>query len=67
MNTNKLFIRILVSLPIFLLLAIFYTIVFVKHFIGFMRWGGELITLKRDERPTINGIYEMLKKQQQQE
>jgi len=61
MNKRNFFIRILVSPAILLLLAISYGYEFVKHFIGYIRWGGEFITMHKDDRKKIDDIYELLK------
>jgi hypothetical protein len=61
MNKRNFFIRALVSPGVLLLLAISYTYAFVKHFIAYMRWGGEFITLKKDDRKKIDDIFQLLK------
>lgn len=63
MNKNKLFIRILVSPAILLLLLTTYSYAMARHFIGFIRWGGEFITLNETDKPIINDIFKELKEQ----
>lgn len=67
MNTNKLFLRLIVSPFVLCMLTISYSFALAKHFIGFLRWGGELIAHQKDERPTVNDLYkqmqELLKKE----
>ena len=61
METKNLFFRLLASPAILLLLATFYTYALVKHFAKYIQWGGEFITLKKDDRKNIEDIYELLK------
>jgi hypothetical protein len=61
MNKRNFFARILVSPAILLLLTISYTYALVKHFIGYIRWGGEFITMKKNDRKKIDDIYRLLK------
>jgi hypothetical protein len=61
MNKKNLLARILVSPAILLLLAISYTYGFVKHFIGYIRWGGEWLTFHKDDRKNVDDIYKLLK------
>ncbi len=61
METKHLFFRLLASPAILLLLATFYTYALVKHFIKYIQWGGEFITLEKDDRANIEDIYKLLK------
>jgi len=61
MNKEKLFFRLLVSPAILLLLFLSYTYAFVNHFINYIRWGAEFITMQKNERKNIFHIYQLLK------
>ena len=61
MNKKTLFLRIIVSPFVLGILAVTYAYEFVKHFIAFMRWGGELITYKKEDQKRIGDIFDLLK------
>jgi len=63
MNTKYLLLRLLVSPIIFALILVGHTYSAVKRFYLFMRWGGEFITFREDERQTIEAIYKKLKEE----
>lgn len=62
MNKKNLIKRIIASPFIFWILLVEYLFWFAKHFIMFIKYGGEWITYCKDEHKQINDIYELLKK-----
>ena len=60
----KIALRILASPFILPLLLITYSYCTVKHFVKFLRYGGELVTYQKDEPKRMKDIYEMLRKMQ---
>ena len=62
MNKRRLLIRIIVSPFVLMIIFIAYMFGFIKHFIKYMRWGGEWITYDKNEPENIKEILEMLKK-----
>lgn len=63
MNTKYLLLRLLVSPIIFALILVGHIYSAIRRFILFIRWGGEFITFREDERPTIEEIYKKLKEE----
>jgi hypothetical protein len=63
MNKRRIVSRILVS-PIILALLIFsYALGCLKHFVKYIRYGGEWVTYTKGDPKTIGDIYELLKEQ----
>lgn len=61
MNKRRLIERIMVSPFILGILIVNYTFGCIKHFIGYLRWGGEWITYKKDDPARMKEIFEVLK------
>jgi hypothetical protein len=61
MNKKKLLIRIIVSPLILSLLFISYTYQAFSHWFLYLRYGGEWITYKKNDKVSIQGIYNRLK------
>jgi hypothetical protein len=53
-----------VSPIILILLIITYSLATIKHFIGVMKYGGELITYKKDDPKRMQDIFNLLKNNQ---
>lgn len=65
MNKRRIVLRILVS-PIILALLIFsYGLGCVKHFIKYIRYGGEWVTYTKGDPKRMEDIYKLLKEQSQ--
>jgi hypothetical protein len=63
MNKRNLLPRLIVSPAILLLLILAYSFSLLKHFIGYIRWGGELITLQKNDHKNVNDIFKLLKEE----
>jgi len=61
MNNKKIVLRLLVSPFILGILFITYTYQCVKHFIGFVRYGGEWVTYEKEQVKVMADIYKVLK------
>ena len=61
MNKHKIILRLLVSPIILLLLIITYLFSAIKRWVLFLRWGGEWINYDKNDRATIDDIYQELK------
>ena len=64
MKKRKIVIRLLVSPFILGLLLVTYIYSCFKHFIGFIRFGGEWITYQKDDTKRLEAIFKLLKEQQ---
>ena len=64
-NKHKLFQRILVTIPVFIIIFISYTAYAIKRSYLFLLYGGEVIAFEKPERATIQDIYDELKAQRQ--
>lgn len=62
MKKEKLLIRIFASPFIFGVLVVFYTFNMLRHFFGFLRYGGEWVTYRKNDKERINDIFLYLKK-----
>lgn len=63
MKTAKLIARIALSPLIFIIYFVFVFIGAVRHLILFVRYGGEMITYKKEDHVMVLDIYELLKKE----
>lgn len=63
MNKKRIILRLLVSIPILCVLLITYTWGAFKHWIGFLRYGGEWINYTKDDPKTIGILFELMKEQ----
>lgn len=63
----KLILRLLGSPFVLCIILIMYNYHAIRHFILFIKHGGELIIYKQDDRNTIEDIYNEIKKQRQKE
>jgi hypothetical protein len=63
MNKRRLFLRILASPVILQLLIITYLFGCIRHFIEYLKYGGEWIRYVDNEYKCINDIYKLLKEQ----
>jgi predicted PurR-regulated permease PerM len=64
MNKDKLLLRI-ISFPVILVMLVcVYIYVLVWHSYNFVRWGGEWITYRQNEKKNIQDIYNLLKEKQ---
>jgi len=61
MNTNRLLLRLIVSLIILTLLLVTYIYQAFKHWFLFLRYGGEFMHYKKDDVKRMTEIYELLK------
>jgi hypothetical protein len=65
MNTDKLFLRLLLSPLTFAMLMVASFYFGIKRFILLMWYGGEFISYRKEDKPMIHKIYVELKKQTQ--
>lgn len=63
MNKQRIILRILVSPTIFILLIFTYGFACLKHFIKFLRYGGQWITYEKEDPKRMEEIYKLLKEQ----
>ena len=61
MNKNRIILRLISSPFIFGMLLVFHLFHFIKHFIGIIRYGGELITYQKDDPKKVDDIYRFIK------
>lgn len=61
MNKKRIIPRLIVSPIVFALLILTYAMGCVKHFIKFIRYGGEFMTYDKDDDKRMNEIYKILK------
>ena len=63
MNKNKILPRLIVSPFIFCILMVVYIMAFLKHFLGFIKYGGEWITYSKESPKRMQDIYNILETQ----
>ena len=63
MNKRRLLLRIIVSPLILGLLIITYIHHCLRHFVVYIRYGGEWITYLKNDPKTVQDIYKLLKEQ----
>ncbi len=61
MNKQKLIQRLIVAPFVLVLLVVTYTFQLFKHWIGYVRYGGEFITYSKDDPKRLNDIFYLLK------
>lgn len=61
MNKKRFVLRLVVSPLVLGLLLVTYIYQCVKHWIGFIRYGGEWITYQKDDPKRMNDIYYLIK------
>lgn len=67
MNCNGLFLRVLV-LPFILIVVVISLLWNIVRFVkDFVIYGGEWITLRKDDKPTIGKIYAELKRREKED
>ena len=63
MNKRRLLLRLLSSPAVLFIILVAHNYFVIKRFIHFLRWGGEYINFEKNEKPTIETIYKLLKEQ----
>jgi hypothetical protein len=63
MNKKRIITRIIVSPIILALLICSYVIGCAKHFVKYIRYGGEWITYTKDDPKRMDDIFKLLKEQ----
>ena len=63
-NSHNFGLRLLSAPFVLCLLTVAFTYHLIIRFYRFMKYGGEMITFTENDRPTVDMIYQELKKQQ---
>lgn len=61
MNKRNLILRLIASPFILGILLILYTHQLLKHFVKYIRWGGEWITYSKDDTVRMKDIFDWIK------